>query len=65
MMISVVVAVQAGQVTKIGSGLVQGDGPLAVPGDGSNIVIEGCKGEFPEIKKERHVQGCRPAPSHC
>ena len=50
-MILVVVAVQAGQVTKIGGGLVQGDGLLAVPGDGGNIVIEGCKGEFPEIKK--------------
>ena len=58
-MIPVVVAVQAGQVTKIGGGLVRGDDPLAVLGDGSNIVIEGCKGEFPEIKKERgHISMC-------
>ena len=58
-MIPVVAAVQAGQVTKIGGGLVRGDGPLVVPGDGGNIVIEGCKGEFPEIKKEcGHIGMC-------
>ena len=51
-MIPVVVAVQAGQATKIGGGLVRGDSPLAIPGDSGNIVIEGRKGEFPEIKKE-------------
>ena len=61
-MIPVVAVVQAGQATKIGGGLVRGDGPFAVPGDGSNIVIEGCKGEFPEIKKERgHIGVCEDA----
>ena len=61
-MIAVVVVVQAGQATKIGSSLVQGDSPLAVPGDGGNIVIEGRKGEFPEIKKERgHIGVCEDA----
>ena len=38
-MISVVAAVQAGQATKIGGGLVRGDGPFLIPGDGGNIVI--------------------------
>ena len=61
-MIPVVAAVQAGQATKIGGGLVPGDGPLAVLGDGGNIVIEGHKGEFPEIKKERgHIGMCEDA----
>ena len=58
-MIPVVVVVQAGQATKIGSGLVRGESPLVVLGDGSNIVIEGHKGEFLEIKKERgHISMC-------
>ena len=39
MMIPVVTAVQAGQVTKVGGSLVGGDGTLVVLGDGSNIVI--------------------------
>ena len=52
-MIPVVAAMQAGQATKIGGGLVRGDGPLAISGDSGNIVIEGHKGEFPEIKEER------------
>ena len=61
-MIPVVAAMQAGQATKIGGGLVRGDGPLAISGDGGNIVIEGRKGEFPEIKKERgHIGMCEDA----
>ena len=62
MMIPVVVAVQAGQATKIGGSLVRGDGPLAVLGDSGNIVVEGHKGEFPEIKKEHgHIGVCKDA----
>ena len=52
MMIPVVMMVQAGQATEVGGSLVGGDGALAVPGDGGNIVIQGCEGEFPEIIKE-------------
>ena len=43
-------------MTKIGSGLVRGNGALVVSGDGGNIVIEGHECELPEIEKEHgHV----------
>ena len=62
MMIPVVMTVQAGQATKVGGSLVGGDGALAVPGDSGNIVIQGHKGEFPEIVKEGgHVCMCEDA----
>ena len=62
MMVPVVAMVQAGQTTKIGGGLVRGDGALAVSGDSGNIVIEGHKGELPEIKEEcGHICLCKDA----
>ena len=43
-------------MTKIGGGLVRGDGALVIVGDGGNVVIEGCEGELPEIEEEHgHV----------
>ena len=60
MVLVVVTVVQAGQTTKIGGGLVRGDGALAVPGDGGNIVIEGRKGELLEIEEEcGHICLCK------
>ena len=38
-MVMVVVMMQAGQVTEVGSGLVRGDGAFAIPGDSNNIVV--------------------------
>ena len=40
-MVMIVMTVQAGQMAKIGGGLVRGDGTFVIPRDGSNIVIEG------------------------
>ena len=41
MVVSVVSAVEAGEAAKVGSHLVQGDGPFVISGDGSSVVVQG------------------------
>ena len=50
-MVPIVVAVEAGQTAEIGGGLVGGDCTFAVPRDGSDIVIESGKSQFPKVIK--------------
>ena len=52
MIVVIVAAMQAREMTQIGSGLVRGDVALAILSDGHDIVLEGSKHEFHEIEKE-------------
>ena len=45
----VVMAMEAGEVAKVGGCLIQGDGPFAVSRNGGSVVIQGSKGEFAQI----------------
>ena len=50
-MVPIVVAVEAGQVTEIGGGLVRGDSTFSIPRDGSDIVIESGDSQFLKVIK--------------
>ena len=58
--VAMMALMEAGEVAQVSGHLVQGDGPLLVPGDCSCIVIEGSEGELMEIEEESgHVSLCK------